>query len=324
LQLTDRNGKAITYLRISLTDRCNLKCFYCHPKEGIEVRSRSSLLTFEELARVVSLARGLGVEKFRLTGGEPLLRRDVVELVGLLSEAARGGRLALTSNGVLLADMAQDLRSRGLRSVNISLDTLQRKKFEAITGEDALDSVLAGISRSVRSGLEVKINVVLLQGLNDSEILDFVSLAQKLGIEVRFIELMPYGRNGDALSTLPAALAREVIREAYALSPAEKDVSSGPAQSFRLGNGPGKVGFIAPVTEGFCDRCNRLRLTCDGRLKPCLASRTSIDLRSALRRSETDDVIERLFFSAVDLKPEGNFSDKACALLGGEIRESGG
>ena len=307
-----------------MTDRCNLRCFYCHPEGGIELQPHSSILTFEELARVVRAARRLGIEKFRLTGGEPLLRKDIVELVGLLSEARGGGHLALTSNGVFLGEMATDLKSHGLDSVNISLDTLQRKKFERITGRDALDSVLAGISQSVRAGLEVKINVVLLEGLNDSELLDFVSLAEKFGSEVRFIELMPFGRNGSGVNTLPGAPVRRAVEEAYVLSPEEREVSSGPAQSFRLGNGRGKVGFIAPVTEGFCDQCNRLRLTCDGRLKPCLACRTSVDLRSALRSSAVDDEIERLFISAADLKPEGSFLEKAGALLGGEMRESGG
>ena len=295
-----RNGKV---LRISVTDRCDLRCVYCMPESGVPLVPMDDILTYEEIALVARAALGLGVRRFRLTGGEPLARRGLAALVGLLA-AFGPDDLALTTNGLRLAESAAELKAAGLRRVTVSLDTLRRDRFETITRRTGLDRVFAGLEAARAAGLgPVKVNTVVIRGLNDDEVLDFVRFADKEGLEVRFIELMPTSGFGSECKELGAwrpALSvkggevRARIVEAF--GPLERlPDAEGVADAYLL-NGRTRLGFITPLSEPFCRGCERLRLGPDGRLKICLFDRGGIDLRRALRRdkagpSEIEDIL---------------------------------
>jgi len=307
----DRYDREIDYLRISVTDRCNLRCLYCNPGVHASGFAESRMLTAEEIVRVARLACEFGVRKIRLTGGEPLLRPELLPVVRSIK--ALGVRdLSLTTNGILLEELAAPLKAAGLDRVNVSLDSLRADRFAEITGGGRLDQVLAGIGEAQRVGLQpVKINMVPIRGVNDDEIPAFAKLSLEGGPEpyhVRFIELMPSkGRVGwKRRHGLPT---QEVIDRVSTLGPLVKLPfrGKGPSRNYRLEGAQGILGFISAMSHSFCYCCNRLRIDATGRLKPCLFSKTRIDIASPMRRGAADEEVLRLLALAVESKPEGNY-----------------
>ena len=299
----DRCGRSINYLRISVTDRCNLRCIYCMPPEGIPHISHSEILSYEEIRAVVEAAAHLGIRRIRLTGGEPLVRADFPELVKMLSRIDGIIELSLTTNGILLKDHAHVLKQAGLSRVNVSLDTLRADRFQDITRLGELEDVLIGIEVAQEADLHpIKINTVVMRGINDDEILDFARLTYKEGWHVRFIELMPF--KGVA-QPVPSAEVQQHATSLGRLEPCMSITGNGPAKYYRLAGAKGTIGFISPLTEiSFCSRCNRMRLTPDGRLRPCLLGEDEIDLKMALRNNASMEELKRLILNAVASKPE--------------------
>lgn len=274
--MKDYYGREITYLRISVTDRCNLRCVYCMPEEGIVKQPHCDILSLEEIAEIAREAVELGIRKIRITGGEPLVRRGVLSLCRELASLPGLSELALTTNGTLLAPMAKELKAAGVGRVNISLDTLNPDKYRTITRLGTLEDALSGIRAAMEAGLTpLKINTVLIGGFNDDEIPELVALTQRYPIELRFIELMPIGHVSPfgAEAYIPCGTVLERVPQ---LQPVEK---SGVAELYRLPGGLGSVGLIRPISHLFCGECNRIRLTSDGYLKPCLFSTEEIPLR---------------------------------------------
>jgi len=314
--LTDSYNRPINYLRISVTDRCNLRCIYCKPAKRINVLPRRELLTYEEIATVVRVAADMGITRIRLTGGEPLVRTRLPELVAKLAAIQSITDISLTTNGSLLKEYAVELKQAGLNRVNISLDSLDSDKFARITHCHKLRKVLQGIKAAKAAGLNpVKINVVAMRGINEDEILNFAAMTVTEGWHVRFIELMPFGFNNPAEICLreegespqPQFISIEEIKERITsmgeLRPAESITGNGPAKYFQLPDATGTIGFISPVSQHFCFNCNRLRLTADGKLRPCLLSDEEIDLRQALRNGALIAVLKETIAMAVQKKP---------------------
>jgi len=321
--LSDSFQRPIDYLRISVTDRCNLKCYYCMPEEGVPLLPRDRLLTYEEIARVAAVAVELGISKLRLTGGEPLVRAGVVDLVSMLSRIPGLDDLSLTTNGLLLADLAPALKRAGLRRVNVSLDTFNPQRFRRITGGDGLEAALKGIEAAGEAGLDpVKVNTVVIPGVNDDELLAFGQRSIK-GWHVRFIELMPFGQAA-GLPALSVSRMAARLEEAYGPLTQAVNRGGGPARYFRLPGARGTIGFISPVSQHFCFACNRLRLTAEGKLRPCLLNETEVDLRSPLRAGASAEELKGIIKQAVARKPlkhcleENRPPDVKCmARLGG-------
>lgn len=302
--LTDRFGRRHTYLRVSLTERCNLRCQYCMPAEGIDLSPRDQILTFEEIERLSRLFVGLGVEKIRLTGGEPLVRKNVEDIALRIGRIEGLRTLSLTTNGLLLTRYLPALMEAGLKQVNISLDTLREDRFREITRRPGLEKVLAAIHASLESGVpEVKINCVVMRDVNEDEVADFVELTRDLPVEVRFIEYMPFTGNGwevDGFVSYEDTLAR-AMAVFPDLEPEELD-PHGTARHYRVPGFAGKVGFIASMSAAFCSGCNRLRLTADGNLKVCLFGSAEVSLRDAMRAGASDDALVELIDAAVNRK----------------------
>lgn len=323
--ISDSFQRPINYLRISVTDRCNLRCTYCMPAEGVSLVPHSELLTYEEISSVARVAAEIGINKIRISGGEPLVRLKLVNLIEMLSQIEGIDELSMTTNGTLLAYFAADLRKAGLKRVNISLDTLKRDRYRGITGCDKLPEVLQGIQAAHNAGLEpVKINVVVMRGINDDEILDFAKLSRDEGWHVRFIELMPLVNkieNHDFVSVKEMLLP---IASLGRLEPCSSPLGNGPATYYRLPEGKGTIGFISPVSEHFCFKCNRLRLTADGRLLPCLLSDEEVDLRASLRDRVPIEEIKRLLLQAIALKPEGQCINRGIVTQKRPMSQMGG
>lgn len=304
--LSDSFQRPINYLRISVTDRCNLRCIYCMPTQGVDLRSHSDILSYEEIHTVAKAAAELGINKLRVTGGEPLVRAGLSQLIEMLAGIEAIDDIALTTNGVRLADYAAELKQAGLKRVNISLDTLNPDRFKRITrGQSDLSQVLEGIEAARRVGLEpVKLNMVVMSGINDDELLDFAAKTIDEDWHVRFIELMPVAGNGDnALRFVSATEMRKRLAPLGELKPCLPGIGNGPAKYFRLPGAKGTVGFITPVSEHFCFQCNRMRLTADGKLRPCLLSDYEIDLKQPLRDGISKVGLKKLFKQAVAGKP---------------------
>ncbi len=299
--LVDTYGRVHTDLRISVTDRCNFRCVYCMPEEGVPFLPRADLLTFEEIARVAAVARRLGVRSVRLTGGEPLLRRDLPDLVAMVA-AVGFDDVALTTNGTGLATLAPRLAAAGLRRVNVSCDSLRPERFARIRRRGDLPTVLAAMDAAEAAGLApLKVNVVVIAGVNDDEVEDFAEFARRTGREVRFIEFMPLDASGTWRrdQVVPAA---EVLARIGARWPLEAVVDPddpAPAERFRFGDGGGAVGVVASVTRPFCGSCNRLRLTADGAVRNCLFSDAELSVRDLLRSGAGDDELESVFRRSV-------------------------
>jgi len=300
--LVDDHGRAHTDLRISVTDRCNLRCYYCMPAEGVGFRSHTDMLSFEEIERLVRVAAGLGIRKVRLTGGEPLVRKGIVSLVEMLAAIPGIEDLAMTTNGTLLDQFAEPLKTAGLKRLNISLDSLDRETFEKITRRDELDAALEGIAAARRVGFEpIKLNALAIRGLSEEQIVPLASFARENGLLLRFIEFMPI--DGDRRWKDNKVLGSEEILKILTaglgeLEPVVDNGSKAAAREYRFADG-GIVGVIPSVSEPFCGNCNRLRLTADGQLRGCLFSTAQHDARTLLRDSAADDQLEQLFREAV-------------------------
>ena len=306
--LSDSFQRPINYLRISVTDRCNLRCIYCMPEDGVELMSHTDILSYEEIYTVARVAAEMGINKVRLTGGEPLVRAGLPDLVRLLSNIDAIDEITMTTNGVLLARYVQELKDAGLSRVNISLDTLKPERFNMITRCGRLEDTLEGIEAARKTGLEpVKINVVVMAGINDDEIADFAAKTISDGWHVRFIEHMPVnGDDSDKLAFVSVSDMKQHIDPLGKMEPYRTSAGNGPAKYFRLPDATGTIGFITPITEHFCYQCNRLRLTADGKLRPCLLSEDEIDLREALRRGAPADELKALIAEAIARKPAGH------------------
>jgi len=306
--LSDSFQRPINYLRISVTDRCNLRCVYCMPESGVELISHYDILSYEEIYTVVKAAAELGINRIRLTGGEPLVRAGISDLVTLISGIDTIDDIALTTNGILLARYAAELKEAGLRRVNISLDTLKPDRFRKITRCGTLNSTLEGIEAAYAADLTpVKINVVVMAGVNDDELPDFAAKTVKDGWNVRFIELMPSSANESVSSQLFSVSDMKKRIEALGkLEPSQIEAGNGPARYFRLPGAKGTIGFISPVTEHFCIKCNRLRLTADGKLRPCLLSENEIDLKEPLRSGAPQEELKALISKAIASKPKNH------------------
>jgi cyclic pyranopterin phosphate synthase len=307
--MLDHYDRDINYLRVSITDRCNLRCTYCRPKEGISLKGHADILRYEEILRVVSQTVKMGLIKVRLTGGEPLVRRGFVEFAGNLKKIKGLQDISLTTNGILLAQYAEDIFRAGITRINISLDSLDKEKYFQITRGGNLDDVFNGIAAAEKAGFApIKINTVLMKGFNDNEALDFVRLALSKPFQVRFIEMMPVSEvsAGRSADFLPTRQLLETINRRFRLEPlaCKKNKSDGPARLYKMKDGLGEIGFINPVSDHFCSTCNRLRLTADGKLRACLLNDVEIDLREALSRHCDDDELAGLIREAILLKPQ--------------------
>ncbi|HEY4439321.1 MAG TPA: GTP 3',8-cyclase MoaA [Candidatus Elarobacter sp.] len=305
--LTDAFQRPITYLRVSVTDRCNLRCVYCMPEAGLPWIPKPEILSYEEIAEIVAAAASIGVRSIRLTGGEPLIRRNLDTLVRMIAAIPGIDDIALSTNGLLLADQAEALLAAGLNRVNVSLDTLDDGRFTAIARRPGLERVLAGIDAALANGLgPVKLNCVLMRGTNDDELEAFAALTRERAVHVRFIEVMPVEDNV-ALQAQSWVSSDEVIERLSALGELRAVANphgNGPARTFAYDDAPGTVGVISPLAHDYCERCNRVRLSADGRLKLCLFGDHLIDLRTPLRNGGGQESIVSLLRAAMHVKPE--------------------
>lgn len=304
----DGYGRNINYLRISVTDRCNLRCTYCMPPEGIPLISHNDILRYEEIIRLARIAYELGFKKFRITGGEPLVRKGVSHLVGELFKLDKDIDLSITTNGILLAKYALELKNAGLKRINISLDTLEKEKFRQISRFDLFHDVMEGINNAIQTGFNpIKINVVVVKDVNDDEILDFVELTKNKPLWVRFIELMPFDRNNwNESEFISEAEIKSLMETRYKLIEKEASYNGSPSKDYTIEGHKGVIGFISPISRKFCDLCNRLRLTADGYLLPCLHSSIDIDIRTPMRSGASDEELKLIFQKAMLAKPQGH------------------
>lgn len=356
--MRDSFGRTIDYLRVSVTDRCNFRCVYCMPADGYPVSPKDELLTFEEIARVVRIASDLGITKIRLTGGEPLVRKDLPGLIGMIRANSGLHDISCTTNGFLLREMARDLRAAGLDRVNISLDTLDAEKFQRIARRGTLAKVLEGIEAAKEAGLSpIKINCVLMTGVNSDEAADFAEWTLREEVHIRFIELMPIRWNmddaegydgmsalagGDGLFRLrrsdggmldDADMRRMMVRSDKIRRGIEDRLglmeefdlpTNGPARTYKLRGAKGTVGFISQISADLCSRCNRLRLTADGQLRPCLMSDGEVDLRDAMRSGAADSDIADRILRVVAHKPERHYLAQGQKVTGRTMNQIGG
>lgn len=327
--MLDAYQRDIRYLRLSVTDRCNYRCAYCVPPEGVKWLPTSELLSDEEILRVLSILGNQGVSRVRLTGGEPLVRPGFVELVRSIKTLGFIEDLSITTNGSLLTQYAADLKQAGVNRVNISLDTVDPQRFREVTCGGDVREVLAGIDAAIEVGLApVKLNVVLTEAVGEEDLLYFQSLVKEKPVAVRFIEYMPSHRcrvrSGMTVTTVTEHLNK--LAAGKLAPPRNAPYGCGPAHYLQAESDQGVYGFIAPISEGYCDRCNRIRLTADGKLRPCLLADTEVDLRSALRGNAADAEIAELFITAVRSKPSAHhlreevgksFSGRGMSQIGG-------
>ncbi|MEA2718729.1 MAG: 3,8-cyclase [Candidatus Eremiobacteraeota bacterium] len=305
--LVDAFRRPITYLRVSVTDRCNLRCVYCMPEAGLPWIPKPDVLTFEEITAIVRAAASIGVRSIRLTGGEPLIRRDLDQLVAMIAAVPGIDDIALSTNGLLLEQQAPALAAAGLRRVNISLDTLHEDRFTAIARRPGLDRVLTGIDAAIAHGLgPVKINCVVMRGANDDELESFARMTRERAVHIRFIEVMPVHDNvemqKDAWVSSDEVLARlGALGELHAVP---NPHGNGPARTFAYDGAPGTVGVISPLAHDYCETCNRVRLSADGRLKLCLFGDNMIDLRTPLRTGGGEEAIVGILRASMHIKPE--------------------
>jgi cyclic pyranopterin phosphate synthase len=303
--LIDQYQRHLSYLRISITDRCNLRCIYCMPREMIPKLEHADVLRYEEILRVARVAAGLGITKLRVTGGEPLVRREACDLLVQLNQLPGIREVSLTTNGVLLSERLDDILAAGVRRINVSLDSLKPERFAAITRVNCFQKVWDGIMAALDRGMApVKINVLALRGINDDELTDLAALSLRYPVHVRFIEQMPIGEA--AMRPVRPLLTPEIkalLAPMGRLEPVPASANDGPAERYRIPGAPGEIGFISAISHHFCDRCNRLRLTASGGLRPCLLSDHEEDLRTPLRRGASDEELAKVFLSAVRHKP---------------------
>ena len=319
--MIDPFNRTINYLRVSITDRCNLRCVYCMPIDGISKTNHEYILSYEEILRIVEVAVKNGITKIRITGGEPLVRKGVVDFVRSISRIHGVKDLSLTTNGILLKDFASDLFDSGLHRVNISMDSLDHMKFQKITRGGNLKKVCDGIEEALRVGFSpIKINTVIIRDFNDDEVIDFAKLSINNPYHIRFIELMPIGSNSEwsEKKYISSQEAKDKIESFGKLYPIHKKEESAAARMFRFEGAMGEIGFISPISDHFCSSCNRLRLTANGKLRTCLFSNEEVDLKPSLRESYDNSELERLIDLAISNKPEnhniGGENPKKCSI----------
>ena len=326
-KLIDNCNRHLNYLRISITDRCNLQCRYCVPQDLIPKLSHAEILTYEEILRVVRVATRLGISKVRVTGGEPLVRKGVYEFLHELTATEGLKDVSLTTNGVLLKDNLEKIQAAGISRINISLDTLNPVKFREITGYDKFDCVWQGIEKAHQMGFyPIKLNIVALKGINDEELVEMAQLSFRYPFHVRFIEYMPIGQsdfNPDSLLLAPEIKNRiSAMGNLVTVQEAETD---GPARRYQYEDAIGEIGFIPAISQHFCNKCNRLRLTASGQLRPCLLSDHQEDLKEAVRQNCSDQQLADIFITAVRQKPsDHNLAAKNPARVCGQMRAIGG
>jgi len=303
--LHDRYRRRLNYLRVSVTDRCNLRCVYCVPRDTIPRMSHRDILRYEEILRIVRIGVSLGITKIRITGGEPLVRKGLLPFLEELTRLEGLVDIALTTNAVRLQEYLEPLKAAGIKRLNISLDTLRRDRFARITGRDHFDQVWGAIEAAHALGFQpIKLNVVAMKGINDDEFRELAALTRRLPYHVRFIEYMPMGNpNLPGDPYLSNDEVRQRIEQEEKLVPVPPGSTDGPAQRFRFPGAPGEVGFISPLSHHFCDRCNRLRLTAGGKLRPCLLSNQEYDLITPLRAGAKDAELRDIFLEGARLKP---------------------
>ena len=313
--MKDRFGRNITYLRISVTDLCNLRCKYCMPESGVKSLCHSDILSIEEIIEIVKIASKNGIKKIRLTGGEPLVRRGFINLCKQISKIDEIEDIAITTNGVYLKDMADELFENKVRRINFSLDTLIKEKYNDITRRNDFDKTMESLFYAIKKGFKVKINVVLIGGFNDDEIQDFVNLANKYDLEVRFIELMQIGETANW--SKDKFVSNKIVLEK--VPELEFDEVSGVAKIYKIKGQKGRIGLISPISCSFCEDCNRIRLTSDGKLKPCLHSRDEINLKG-LSGEELEEVFKRGIFE----KPEKHHLEDGKSESARDMNKIGG
>ncbi|MDD4548380.1 MAG: GTP 3',8-cyclase MoaA [Syntrophomonadaceae bacterium] len=310
--MLDGYGRNINYLRVSVTDRCNLRCRYCMPEEGISHLGHSSILSLEDIARLIKISTDVGVNKIRLTGGEPLVRKNLSQLIDYIAAIPRIDDIAITTNGILFADMATEFKKAGLQRINFSLDSLVDEKFKYITRRGDLQQVRKAIFKALELEMHpIKINVVVINGFNDNEILDFVELAYNYPFHIRFIEFMPIGDlfYWKKERMLSCDVIKSRVEQKYELITARTIKGNGPAKYYSINGGQGTVGFISPMSNHFCGECNRIRMTADGRLRACLYEKTETDLGAALYSGASDEELRQLFINVINRKPARHHMD---------------
>ncbi|MHB8124733.1 MAG: GTP 3',8-cyclase MoaA [Desulfitobacteriaceae bacterium] len=302
--MQDQFERQIEYLRISVTDRCNLRCRYCMPEKRVEWMPRNQILTFEEILRLIKISTQLGFRRFRITGGEPLVRKGIMNFLHHVSKIPDVNDLMLTTNGILLSENAFELKKVGIKRVNISLDTLNPQRFRENTRGGEVEKVLQGVFRSIEAGLDpVKLNVVVERSINLAEIPKFLDFARQYPLHIRFIELMPIGASSDSRADFVSIAEMKESLGIAGLEMTKNIPGGGPAEYFRPEGYQGSVGFISALSQHFCNTCNRMRLTADGKLRPCLYSSQEIDIKGVLRSGKTDSEIAEVFAEAVWHKP---------------------
>jgi len=303
----DPYNREINYLRVSVTDRCNLRCVYCMPVKDLRHLKHADILRYEEILKLIEIATDLGVRKVRLTGGEPLVRKGFVHLVESVCRISKLEDVSITTNGVFLEEGAARLFEAGLRRVNVSLDTLDPLKYEKITGKACFDRVWAGVQQAEAVGFRpIRINVVTIRGLNDDELYQFADLSIRKPYHIRFIEYMPIGRDNDwkPEKYISSDEIKARLETFGSLEKASRSVYDGPVERYRFQSAEGEIGFIGALSHHFCPSCNRLRLTADGKLRPCLFSDDEIDIRSALRTGRSPESLKEIFLQAIARKPQ--------------------
>jgi len=326
--MLDNYQRDINYLRVSVTDRCNLRCRYCMPEEGVGNLGHYMILSLEDMARLIKISTSVGIRKVRFTGGEPLVRRNIGQLIRYTSQVAGIDDIAITTNGILYAGMAKELKEAGLTRVNISLDTLSEPKYRFITRRGDLKDAQAAIFKALELEMHpVKINTVIIRGFNDNEIMDFARLAYEYPLHLRFIEFMPIGdlHYWKKERMISIDEVKSQIEKKYELQADKTIKGNGPAKSYRIAGGKGSLGFIAPMSNHFCSECNRLRMTADGKLRGCLYDKRETDLKTAIMSGASDKELEMLFREAIIMKPArhymnagwGNENERKMFQIGG-------
>lgn len=302
--MEDKYGRKIDYLRISVTDNCNLRCIYCMKENHNDFLSSDKKLTDNEIYRIVLESAKLGIKKIRFTGGEPLVRKDIMNLIGRINKIEGIEEIYLTTNGILLLDQVENLAANGVKGVNISLDSLKPDRFKTLTRRGELKKVLEVIDKCIEHNIKVKLNTVIIGDINQDEILDFVELTKQKAIDVRFIELMPIGQ-GKLFKPVKNTKILEIIKSEYKeLAEINRNISEGPAKYIRVNNSLGRVGFISAISNCFCDYCNRIRITPDGFLKQCLHWNYGVDLRTLIRNGISNEELNNIIKNNIYNKPE--------------------
>ena len=308
-KLIDGMGRTIVNLRISVTDRCNFRCTYCMPADNVEFMDRSNLLSFEEIERVAQIVSKMGINRLRLTGGEPLMRKNLPVLIKMLSEVNGIDDIAMTTNAYFLKDQAQGLKDAGLKRLNVSLDALDPEKFRDVNRRDCLQSVLDGLDTARKIGFQsIKINAVAVRNFSETEIMSLIDMGRSDGFEIRFIEFMPLDSDKvwEKDKVLFGHEIIDMIKENYELIPIDNSLEIGPASEYNFADGKGKIGIITAVSNPFCDHCNRIRMTADGKLRTCLFSTNETNLKELIRSGATDETIIKTIKQAVLVKEPGH------------------